>query len=188
MSEDSSANMRRFIQQQNAAIASDPDYPLNDFEHKMKVGNIPGPEERARTERELINAANNIAGGRSQMPNSVLNEAERASKEERTVALNKQRSIVNQLRQNQASQNPAYREELRKKAEQATRRKKEFVLPIEQEMINAGMKEFATLKDTTNQYDPGEYGISGQESSKPSSGCRLPQAPSDEDGDYEIVD
>lgn len=191
---DISADMKRLIQQQNAAIASDPEYPLNDFQHKMKVGNIPTPEERAKNERELMAAANAIAGGSHRMPTSVLNESQNATTEEKNAALAKQRAIVNQLKQNQANQNPTYQSQLKRQQQQraamqaanfaAQQKRREVVLPIEREMINEGMKEFATLKDTSSIPDPGIYSEEPETQSPVKN--KLPPPPED-DGEFEIV-
>ncbi len=65
------SDMQKFIQAQQEALANDPNFPLNDFQKNMKVGNIPTGKERENLEREVMNTAKRFYNVQSDA--SVLN-------------------------------------------------------------------------------------------------------------------
>lgn len=90
--------MKRMIHDMDASIANDKSYPLNDFS-KMKVG---GKKMTREEQAELFNSVDTLM--KSDTPNirSAIAEKNDADLPEdlKAAAINKQRSIVNQLRKN----------------------------------------------------------------------------------------
>ena len=95
------ADMRRFMQSQQEAIANDPNYPLNDFSRQMKVGGIPVGEDRRRLEQNVMAVAEKFHNVRSS--SSVLDEKNKVSPAVAQRSLSRQRQIVAQMKANDAS-------------------------------------------------------------------------------------
>ena len=94
------ADMRRFMQSQQEAIANDPNYPLNDFSRQMKVGGIPVGEDRRRLEQNVMAVAEKFHNVRSS--SSVLDEKNKVSPAVAQRSLSRQRQIVAQMKANDA--------------------------------------------------------------------------------------
>lgn len=95
------ADMRRFMQSQQEAIANDPNYPLNDFSRQMKVGGIPVGEDRRRLEQNVMAVAEKFHNVRSS--SSVLDEKNKVSPAVAQRSLSRQRQIVAQMKTNDAA-------------------------------------------------------------------------------------
>lgn len=95
------ADMRRFMQSQQEAIANDPNYPLNDFSRQMKVGGIPVGEDRRRLEQNVMAVAEKFHNVRSS--SSVLDEKNKVSPAVAQRSLSRQRQIVAQMKANDAA-------------------------------------------------------------------------------------
>lgn len=94
------ADMRRFMQSRQEAIANDPNYPLNDFSRQMKVGGIPVGEDRRRLEQNVMAVAEKFHNVRSS--SSVLDEKNKVSPAVAQRSLSRQRQIVAQMKANDA--------------------------------------------------------------------------------------
>lgn len=179
------SDMQKFIQAQQEALANDPNFPLNDFQKNMKVGNIPTGKERENLEREVMNTAKRFYNVQSDA--SVLNEREKASPEMRQKALNKQRQLVNQLRNNNSrSKAPTSQKDATNHANRAFQN---IVTPEERSVINQGRQELGYVDDGRGSInDPGTYVNAEDEMNEISQTPNLPQEPDDDQESYEICD
>ena len=98
MSNSSEDAMKRMIHDMDTSVANDKSYPLNDFS-KMKVG---GKKMTREEQADLFKSVDALMKPDASPVRSALAEKNDADlpEELKTAAINKQRSIVNQLRKN----------------------------------------------------------------------------------------
>ena len=176
------SDMQRYIQQQQQALENDPNFPLNDFRHKMKVGNIPTGAERQQLERDVMETARRFHNVQSDA--TVLNERDKASPEMRQKALNKQRQLVNQLRSNNSrSKAPVSQKDATQHANHVFQN---IVSPEERSIIGQGRQELGYVDDGRGSVnDPGEYIASEEETTNPQQNFNLL---GEDEENYEICD
>lgn len=179
-----SIDMQRYIQAQQKALENDPNFPLNDFNRNMKVGNIPTGAEREQLERDVMETARRFHNVQSDA--TVLNERDKASPEMRQKALNRQRQLVNQLRSNNSrSKAPTSQKDA---TQHANHMFQNIVAPEERSVIQQGRQELGYVDDGRGSVnDPGEYTSSDIEDENTQT-PNLPLPNGDEEESYEICD